>query len=191
MDKNTCGNERADEAAKTATLDVSLETGDTPALSIKIVKNNLKAGFLKFWQERWLNRTECRQTKQWCPIVQKQLSHQVLYTDRKQFSRYVQLITGHNFLKRHSALVDKSDDAECILCWEREETSFHLIAECSAIAWARLKVFGTPFQTSPLIWSSGKQTLALCWTRMRDRTNDVSRSEGIMVPLLRTGGGGM
>ncbi len=61
---------------------------------------------------------------------------------------------GHNFLKRHCALVDKSDDAECKLCWEDEETSFHLIAECPAIAWARLKVFGTPFQSSPLIWST-------------------------------------
>ncbi len=58
------------------------------------------------------------------------------HTDRKQFSRYVQLITGHNFFKRYSALVDKSDDEEC-------------------------------------------------------RTNDVSRIEGIMVPLLRTDRGGM
>ncbi len=41
------GNERADEAAKDGALDVSLETGDTPALSIKIVKNNLKAGFFQ------------------------------------------------------------------------------------------------------------------------------------------------
>ncbi len=79
-------NKRADEAAKKGTLDVSLETGDTPAVLIKIVKNNLKTGFLKSWQERWLKRNDCRQTKQWFPTIQKQLSHQVLYTDRKQFT---------------------------------------------------------------------------------------------------------
>ncbi len=147
------GNEKADEAAKIGALDDTLETGDIPALSLKIVKNNLKSGFYKSWQERWSRRKDCRQTKQWFPTIQKQLSHQVLYTDRRQYSRYVQLITGHNFLKRHSALVDNSDEAECRLCWEDEETSFHLIAECPAIAWARLKVFGAPLQSSPLIWS--------------------------------------
>ena len=41
------GNERADETAKTGTLDVSLKKGDISALALKIVKNNLKAGFLK------------------------------------------------------------------------------------------------------------------------------------------------
>ncbi len=45
------GNERADEAAKTGALDVSLEI-DVPALLIKIVKNNLKAGFYESWQGR-------------------------------------------------------------------------------------------------------------------------------------------
>ncbi len=93
------GNERADEAAKNGALNVSLETGDAPALSIKIVKNNLKAGFYETWQGRWLSRKDCRQTKQWFPSVKKQLSYQVLHTERKQFSKYVQLITGHNFLK--------------------------------------------------------------------------------------------
>ncbi len=48
------GNERADEAATKGALEVSLETEDTPVLSLKIVKNNLRAGFLKSWQERWL-----------------------------------------------------------------------------------------------------------------------------------------
>ena len=33
-------------------------------------------------------------------------------------------------------------------------TSFHLIAECPATVWARKKVFGTPFQSSLLIWST-------------------------------------
>ena len=109
------GNKRADEAAKNGTLVVSLETGDMPALSLKTVKNHLKSGFLKSWQERWLKQNDCRQTKQWFPTIQKQLSHQVLNTDRKQFSRCVQLKTGHNFLKKHSALVDKSNDSECRL----------------------------------------------------------------------------
>ncbi len=47
--------------------------------------------------------------------------------------------------------MDKSDDAECRLCWEEEETTFHLIDKCPAIAWTQLKVFGMPFQSTPLL----------------------------------------
>ncbi len=70
------GNERADEAA------LALETGDLLPFSLKIVTNNLKAGFMKSWQEKWLNKTDCRQTKQWFPTVHKQ------HTDRKHLSKY-------------------------------------------------------------------------------------------------------
>ena len=55
------GNERANEAAKMGTLDASLEMRNLPALSQKS-QNNLKARFMQSWQERWLNRTNCKQT---------------------------------------------------------------------------------------------------------------------------------
>ena len=42
----------------------------------------------------------------------------------------------------------------CRLCLEEEETSFHVMAECPALARPRLEVFGTPFQRTPLQWTT-------------------------------------
>ncbi len=45
------GNERDDEATKIGALDVSLEQGISQHSWKEVVKNNLRAGFLKSWQE--------------------------------------------------------------------------------------------------------------------------------------------
>ena len=67
----------------------------------------------------------------------------------------MQIITGHNFLKRHDSLVNKDDDNECRLCLEDTETSFHIVAECPALAEPRLRTFGTLFlKQNALQWSS-------------------------------------
>ena len=61
-------------------------------------------------------------------------------------------------MKRHSALVNKDEDAECRLCMEDEETSFHIVAECPALAWRRNECFGT-FQVSEagtIDWTTSK-----------------------------------
>ena len=57
----------------------------------------------------------------------------------------VQIITGHNFLKRHDSLVDKEDNNEYRLCLEDTKTSFLIVAECPALAEPRLRTFGTVF----------------------------------------------
>jgi hypothetical protein len=56
-------------------------------------------------------------------------------------------------MNRHQALVDKTTDPLCRLCLEDEETSFHIIAECPALAATRRELLGTPFLTNPLVWS--------------------------------------
>ena len=69
-------------------------------------------------------------------------------------STAVQIITGHNFMKRHQSIVDANpDDAECCLRMEDEESSLHVFAQCPAIAAQRQQVFGLSFQTEPLQWS--------------------------------------
>jgi len=114
------GNEKADELAKKGASDRSLLSGDLPAVSINFVKNHLRSKFEEHWSEIWHKRIDCRQTKQWLPAVNRILSYQVLDTDRRVFSSLVQLITGHNFLKRHSALLKEIPDADCRLCLEEE-----------------------------------------------------------------------
>ena len=76
--------------------------------------------------------------------------------NRKVFSAVVQLITGHNFLNRHSAIVEfgyyptnDDDDAKCSYCNEAEESSFHIFAECDRFAALRLQIFGQDQLTQP------------------------------------------
>ena len=53
----------------------------------------------------------------------------------------------------HGAIVGDVADSTCRLCLEGEESSFHVIAECPALARQRHEVFGTIRLGTPLAWS--------------------------------------
>ena len=54
----------------------------------------------------------------------------------------MQFFTGHNKLKRHKNIQNAVDDPHsCRLCYEDEESSFHVIAECLAMQTYRQEVF--------------------------------------------------
>ncbi len=148
------GNERADELARYGSTDRSLLSTDLPAIPLSEIKTSLQSKFNELWTAEWQKRLDCRQTKQWFSTVNKSLSHSVLRTNRRIYSMLVQLITGHNFMRRHSELMDKSVSKECRLCLEEEETSFHIVAECPVLARTRLMVFGTHVLNAPLTWST-------------------------------------
>jgi len=124
----------ADELAKGGAIEPNLLATDLPLLPTVVAKNSFKAGFEKIWQNKWAARNDCRQTKHWFAAINKNASNNIL-TDfsRRQFSALVQLFTGHNYLHRHESLVHGTE-ADCRLCLEDEETSFHVMAECPALA---------------------------------------------------------
>ncbi len=140
------GNERADEIAKMGAQDRSLLGTDRPNVPSSMIKRSLKGKFTKKWNDLWQARIDCRQTKQWFPTVNPHKSFKLLQLDRTLFSHMVQLITGHNFLKRHESLVNDGDDDECRLCLEDQETSYHVFAECPALAGIRRTVLGDIFR---------------------------------------------
>jgi len=125
-------------------------------LSSAVAIAAIKAGFDRCWNQRWQALPSCRQTKQWFPTLDRGKSKQIIMSDRKTLSTLVQLITGHNYLKRHDALVHHNDDNECRLCLEDEETSFHIVAECPALARQRLATLGNIVLSLPLVWNKGR-----------------------------------
>ena len=99
----------------------------------------------------------------------------ILSLDRDTLSVVVQMITGHNFLRRQNFVVGDDEDSECRLCLEDEESSFHVIAECPALGNARLTVFGTHHLEQPLKWSS--QMLTFLRGRSIGRLLDLGAQE--------------
>ena len=150
------GNERADSLAKESLTRPLIRPDDAPFPPESYAKSMLSLKFLELWDDLWTHLDQCRQTKQWFPHPEPKKTFQLMRSSRTEFSALVQLITGFNFLRRHSALVDKTDENMCRLCDEDEETSFHIMAECSVLATIRLAHFGHPVLSVPLKWSKSR-----------------------------------
>ena len=146
------GNELADELAKKGTESTTI-CSDAPKVPESMIKQRFRKSFDNHWQNRWSQRTDCRQTKHWMPTICKRISFEIVSLGRKPISWLIQLLTGHNFMNRHEALVQQTEENECRLCLEDEESTFHIMAECPALARARQEIFGIPFQRIPLQWS--------------------------------------
>jgi len=150
------GNEKADELAKEGAETPWMTPPDSIPMSKAVMRGHVKDKIQEQWNNRWQALQSCRQTKQWLPELDPGLSKQIMRMNRKELSIAVQVITGHNFLRRHSALVARDPDEElkdCRLCLEDEETTHHIVAECPALALTRRQIFGSDYLTVPLKWS--------------------------------------
>ena len=158
------GNEKADELAKTGAEDPTL-LDNTVSLSKSLCMSMIRKYFLDKWQQQWTGLSTCRQTKHWMPAIDKMKSKRMLkFSDRTIFSGLVQLLTGHNFLNRHTALVEGAEDWEdalCRLCFEDDESVLHVMTECPALALPRYNIFEKAFFTEPQDWTPA-QILDFC-----------------------------
>ena len=147
------GNEIADELAKKGAVGIPTPEADSPLAPQILLKRTVAEGVGRLWHGTWADLNECRQTKHWFPAPNTLVSAQLLRLGRHQLSAMVQLITGHNFLNRHRALLREVEDPTCRLCLEDEESSWHIIAECPALARLRYSHWGQVMLTHTLQWS--------------------------------------
>ena len=72
---------------------------------------------------------------------------------KRAYSILVQLVTGHNHMRRHNTIMEYSwpdmEFANCRFCSEDEESSFHLLARCPNFAPQRLEYLGDVFLDHP------------------------------------------
>ena len=54
-------------------------------------------------------------------------------------------LTGHGTLNYHQFKLGNSVTEECRLCLEGDETNYHVLFECPALAGTRLREIGCPF----------------------------------------------
>ena len=136
---NYMGNELADNLAKEGAQ--SNKPPIIKRLTKSYIKNMINEAYYTKWEERWQKAKEYRQTKIWFPVVDPHKAAKLLDQPRDVYSRLVRWITGHNFLKRHSALLNPDTLSTCRFCELEEETSSHIIAECQVWCHQRQSCF--------------------------------------------------
>ena len=97
---------------------------------------------------------EARQTKIWFPRPNKNISNLLCNLKRHDLGLVVQMITGHNRLKRHESIVNRGGDPDCRFCGPgTPETSWHIIGECPAFFQRRRESFETLHLDNPPKWN--------------------------------------
>ena len=112
--------------------------------SNKVISTQVNEKIIALWDERWKSGKDARQTRIFFPSVNLSKSKKIRKMNRKDISNMVRAITGHDFRRRHQALMEGGGTTECRLCGEEEETSSHLVDRCPRLAGKRMDVFGTP-----------------------------------------------
>jgi len=151
----SAGNNHADALAKAGSLtQTSWDVSPRHTVTITFLKNQLLQHTLDSWTMEWQSHPTCRQTKLWFPTPDRALSRKILKLDRKDIGVLIRWLTGHNFLRRHSHIVNPHVNAvtKCRACGMDEETAAHVIADCMALDWNRMAAFKVDSLPTPYQW---------------------------------------
>ncbi len=128
------GNEIADALAKMGAMENRLIKGPGPFHSVppSFVKQQLFLWALAEWNRWWHESQPCRQTKDFFPEADLHRSKKVLNNDRIDVGLLIRWMSGHNFLRYHRSLIDKTGEtsSSCRLCHGASETSRHILFDC-------------------------------------------------------------
>lgn len=163
------GNEYADMEAKSGTT--NMENMVKVKKPVSAIKYTLLDAMYEAWNLRWRSSRECRQTKIWFPTTNRKESKNLSKLNRSDLGILVQMITGHNRLNRHEALVNQEGDPSCRLCLEEEETAWHLIGECPALWFNREQAFGSKFLDLNPEWNTFQMLRFAKWTNLKQLNN--------------------
>ena len=141
---NYLGNELADEKAKEGAHSDDIPVMNRSAKSE--IRNTIDLHYSELWNKRWTSHKECRQTKIWFPNPDQNKFKKLIKLNRETFSTMVRWVTGHNFLKRHNAIIEpEPHDPNCRYFGLEPETSSHLITQCEVLCHYRAEIFNTHF----------------------------------------------
>ena len=159
------GNERADKMARRGRDSPAPPDPDAPKIAKATMKSELELAARKLWKVMWNMDPTCRQSKMWFPDGPRPgFAFEILHLPRPVCSQVIHFVTGHNFLRRHQAIIELAEleklekheglgedeefhaamepIAACSLCGGKEESSFHIMTECPKLVTVRVGVFG-------------------------------------------------
>ncbi len=122
---------------------------DIPA-PYSLLTLTIREGVEKWWTDRWHAEEKggkeiYRQTKYFFQRPDKEKSRTIMNHSKHEVGTMIQFITGHCYMKRHQALVDREeapDKIKCRWCKQYEETPFHTIWNCDALYQSSVEFFG-------------------------------------------------
>ena len=136
------GNEVADRLAKRGAQDVEGNRTIQVPISVSNTKQMLNKLALGKHEERWLNSTNCRQSRMACPQVTIKNWKAVENLKGRQMKISTNMRTGHCVLNYHMANMRKLDSSLCHCDEGDEETVYHFIGKCPKWANIRHQIFG-------------------------------------------------
>lgn len=146
-------NEEVDTLAKNATKTKIF--GPEPIIlgTRRNYGNQIRKFLFNTWKSRWKQETRrkdggilARQTKEIIPDLNKNISKVLLSLDRQILYKAIQLLTGHNVLKRHLTVIKWTENPNCRACGECvEESSWHILTRCPGLAQLRRNCFEVEF----------------------------------------------
>ena len=139
------GNEIADRLAKLGAKNPRNQEKLEVGVSKKFYRNSIRTWGTKKHQKRWDGRTEYRQTGMMLPTVDHKCWKLISKFNRRKMMHVTQIITGHNTLNRHLAIMKIKEDPKCSKCNEGPETIEHLIKNCPFYMQKRFEKLGEYF----------------------------------------------
>ena len=74
------------------------------------LKLDIDTAAKKLWKLMWNMDPSCRQSKMWCPHGPRpRFAFEILRLPRLLCSQVIHFVTGHNFLRRHQALIESEE----------------------------------------------------------------------------------
>lgn len=140
------GNEIADELARKGAERAPVGPEPIIGISHQYAKARIKENVFQEHCRRWRGLEEgLRQARDFIKGPDPGRARRLLGLGRDSVRFVIGLLTGHNTLRRHLALIGTIVDSRCRKCGEEEESSFHILCECHALAGARLRLLGQPY----------------------------------------------
>nr|XP_024215581.1 uncharacterized protein LOC112210443 [Halyomorpha halys] len=140
--KGIKGNERADYLARKGSEHVPLTPDPICGISLSHAKRHIKkiaeskAGLL------WRNTRGMEQSKMFLKGPCPKRSNCLLNMDRGILRWVTGLYTGHCQLNKHLYRMGLTESPICRFCRKEEETAYHIMCKCDAVARTRFLIFG-------------------------------------------------
>jgi ribonuclease HI len=138
------GNEAADRLANFGAQTPLI--GPEPGIAVSRITIRTA---IRHWQHSahsasWRLIVGCRQARDLMDSPKARFSSSLMALSRRDLRIFTGLFTGHCCLNKHLAVMGLINDPTCQLCLEEEETAFHLMAECEALAGLRYRHLAAP-----------------------------------------------